>query len=457
MVSDTFIRASEVLKTLKSDDPEVRHAIEVLGDAISVGNISGRGIAIGRNARAIIQYFNLPVEQVADLLAARSALSGLDPEHYQLRNLLIDKTRDFVGREYVFTAINDFLQNHSSGYFIIEGDPGLGKSALLAEYVRRTGCIAHFIVRSQGIVKTSQFLESVCAQLIVDCGLPYVALPRDATQNSAFLEKLLTEASAQLHPGEQIVIAVDALDEAEAVGQSDCANILCLPSTVPDGVYFLLTKRSIEIPLVTQAPRTSLNMMLHAAENRHDVELYLEQSVKRNRLRDWIAMQQLSAADFVTRLAELSESNFMYLRYVLPALETGEYQNLDIGKLPQGLTGYYEDHWRRMGMTTKPLPRLKITVVYIMCEVQLPMSCAMISEILVRNNFAADEFTVQEILDEWKQFLHEQIAEESKRYSVYHASFRDFLYRKDIVQKAGVTIKDINALIVDYLWSGLFD
>jgi len=31
------------------------------------------------------------------------------------------------------------------GYFTIEGDPGAGKSAILAEYVRRTGCIAHFI------------------------------------------------------------------------------------------------------------------------------------------------------------------------------------------------------------------------------------------------------------------------------------------------------------------------
>jgi hypothetical protein len=38
-----------------------------------------------------------------------------------------DKTKDFVGREYVFEAIRDFLQQQSKGYFILEADPGVGK------------------------------------------------------------------------------------------------------------------------------------------------------------------------------------------------------------------------------------------------------------------------------------------------------------------------------------------
>jgi hypothetical protein len=67
-----------------------------------------------------------------------------------------------------------------------------------------------------------------------------------------------------------------------------------------------------------------------------------------------------------------------------------------------------------------------------------------------------DQLAVQEVLDEWKQFLHEQLTEEGRRYSVYHASFRDFLHRKDVVQAAGVTIKDINALIANSLWVDLF-
>jgi hypothetical protein len=44
-----------------------------------------------------------------------------------------------VGREEVFLAIENFLTdgNQNCGYFIIEAKPGIGKSTILAEYVRR--------------------------------------------------------------------------------------------------------------------------------------------------------------------------------------------------------------------------------------------------------------------------------------------------------------------------------
>ncbi|NEP54539.1 MAG: hypothetical protein F6K65_39400 [Moorea sp. SIO3C2] len=79
------------------------------------------------------------------------------------------------------------------------------------------------------------------------------------------------------------------------------------------------------------------------------------------------------------------------------------------------------------------------------------MSSRLISE------YAKEEqLTVQEVIEEWEQFLHEQPIDNQTYYSIYHASFQDFLHRKDIVQAAGVDIKDINAMIADRLWEGLF-
>src|SRR5262245_46004334 len=103
-----------------------------------------------------------------------------------LQGLIADKTEGFVGREYVFAAIDSFLASQPSGYFVVEGDPGVGKSAILAEYVRRHGCVAHFNVRSQGVNRADQFLASVCAQVIARYELPYPALPPDATRDGAF-------------------------------------------------------------------------------------------------------------------------------------------------------------------------------------------------------------------------------------------------------------------------------
>ena len=160
--------------------------------------------------------------------------------------------------------------------------------------------------------------------------------------------------------------------------------------------------------------------------------------------------------DFVSQLAGLSENNFMYLRYVLPEIERGAYKSLGIDRLPAGLEGYYDDHWRLMGMTAKPLPRVKILIVYVLCEVRQSVSRTLISQLTTTEKMPVDEFAVQEVLDEWTQFLTEHDAAKPTTYSVYHASFRDFLHRKDIIIAAGVTIPDINGLIAGNLWKSLY-
>ena len=97
--------------------------------------------------------------------------------------------------------------------------------------------------------------------------------------------------------------------------------------------------------------------------------------------------------------------------------------DLTLEQFPQGLQGYYDFHWRRMGMTANPLPVEKIKIVYILGEVREPVSRRKICDFS-----GEDEYAVQQVLNEWKQFLHELMKEE-KRYSVYHSSFRDFLHR----------------------------
>src|SRR5262249_32181562 len=97
------------------------------------------------------------------------------------------------------------------------------------------------------------------------------------------------------------------------------------------------------------------------------------------------------------------------------------------------------------------IPRAKILIVYILSEVRQPVSRGLIA------GFASeDEIAVQEVIDDWLQFLHHETVEGEKRYSVYHTSFRDFLGRKDIVKAAGVSIPGINERIAKHLWLHLY-
>ncbi len=379
------------------------------------------------------------------------------------QSLIADKTEGFVGRDFVFEAIEAFLQNQSNGYFIIEADPGVGKSAILAEYVKRTRCVAHFNVRSQGINRAEEFLKCVCTQLIERYKLPHsFPLNPEHTRDGNFLARLLNEistlgaslvdecATTTLSPKPQsqhkLVIAVDALDEVDLSSQTSGANVLYLPASLPQGIYFILTKRLTPVPLAVNNQRV-FDLMQYAAESLQDVQTYIRRRANQSEaLQAWIASQGLTVEQFVITLAEKSDRNFMYLRYVLPEIESGVYQDLNIENLPEGLEQYYYQHWENMGMTAKPLPRTKIKIVYVLAEARKPVSRQLISEFS-----GEDALTVQEVLDEWQQFLREHRIDGQTGYSIYHASFQEFLHCQYIVQAAGVTIQGINALIADNL------
>jgi hypothetical protein len=160
------------------------------------------------------EYSLVTRRSASDSLSATPAIASEPGWRSRFQALIEDKTKDFVGRNYVFDAIADFLTNQPNGYFIIEGDPGMGKSAILAEYVRQTGCVAHFNV--QGEYETvEEFLKTVRTELISRYQLTSLPIPADAKQYGAFLNELLAEA-AQKRNGERVVIAIDALDEVDS-------------------------------------------------------------------------------------------------------------------------------------------------------------------------------------------------------------------------------------------------
>lgn len=305
-----------------------------------------------------------------------------------------------------------------------------------------TECIAHFNVQLQGPNRADQFLESVCKQVIARYQMPYDPLPSNVMQDGEFLGHLLDEV-AQRRNGQPVVIAVDALDEVDSGSYRD-ANILYLPPHLPNGVYFIMTRRrGVEVPFTTYAPNQIISLLDYQIDSQRDVRLYIQNRVNDSgNLRQQIDERQETIITFTDKIDDKSESNFMYLRYVLLDIEKGLYKDLSLESFPQCLQGYYDFHWRRMGMTANPLPIEKIKIVYILGEVKQHVSRQQICDFS-----GEDTRIVQTVLNEWEQFLHELLKDNSRRYSVYHASFRDFLRRKDILEKTGLTIPGIHLLI----------
>ena len=168
---------------------------------------------------------------------------------------------------------------------------------------------------------------------------------------------------------------------------------------------------------------------------------------------------KIALNEFISQMASKSERNFIYLTLVLGDIERGRSASLNIDQLPVGLKNYYEKHWEIMCMrppNPEDIPRKKLRIIYIICELREPLSRQLITAFAQQDGLEIDQLTVQSIIDEWEQFMHEEEIEAIKRYSLYHTSFRDFLHRKDIVQASGETLEGINGLIADNLWESVF-
>ncbi len=85
---------------------------------------------------------------------------------YDYSNLVEEKTRDFVGREFIFAELETFLKTNDRGYFVVIGEPGIGKTSLAAYLIRKHDYIHHFIGAFSGMNRIEHFMQNICRQLI---------------------------------------------------------------------------------------------------------------------------------------------------------------------------------------------------------------------------------------------------------------------------------------------------
>ncbi len=337
-------------------------------------------------------------------------------------HLIEDKLHGFVGRQFVFEALDNFINTHDSGYFIIRGVCGIGKSALLAKLINNRGYIHHFNIASQNIRSAKAFLENACAQIIARYGLKHTEIPHRAVEDSGFLIECLNEATANQN-NRPIVLVIDALDEADRLGLTATTNLFYLPTSLPKGVYFVLTTRDVHYNHLSFIDRQTLDLEANSAGNLQDISEYIETFSQRKLMLERISNWGINQAQFVAGLRKKSQGNFMYLRYVLPAIENGKFIHGTLDELPDGLMAYYERHWRKMSEGNKEeFFTVTEPIVSILGVVQEPVTIRQIASWL-----KIDEKYVRISVQKWWEFLEKDTHNGEKRYRIYHASFQDFL------------------------------
>lgn len=388
--------------------------------SFDTGIEQGQGLQVGSNNSQtnIFQRFENAVPNLSGQV--RSA---------EFRTLIEERTRNFVGRDFIFRAIDEVLEDTAflSGYIVIRGEPGIGKTALLGQLVKKWNCVHHFNISSQNIRSTKDFLSNVCAQLIIRYDLPYTALPGNATSDSGFLSQLLVEAAAK--SDKQILIVVDALDEADSSTLPRQANCLYLPAALPASVFFVVTCREEEDERLLVDSERPIYLREDDPYNRIDVETYISafaakyQATMSERISQWEVTDQ----EFVEILASKSEGNFMYLVHVLSDIRDGTLSKAfidKIGNLPKGLKAYYLKHWRTM--KEQDPQRFELYYEPVICQLAVVKEPVALNQIQEWTHLPLPR--IAEVIRTWRQFLNEDAGQDDvPRFRLYHASFQRFL------------------------------
>ena len=384
-------------------DDERRYDVEISG---------GRGAVVGDYA-TVFQVFANVAPALATFIRAP-----------QFRSLVDQRTKTFIGREFVFDRIEELLAGaeFDSGYVAVRGEPGIGKTAVAAALVARHAYVHHFNIAPENIRTARQFLENVCAQLIVRCGLDHPTLPPRAGEDSGFLSQLLAEA-ADRSDG-PVVVVVDALDEVDDTGLPAGVNRLFLPRVLPPGVFFVVTTREQADYRLDVDNEAVIWIRDGDPDNRRDVGRYIEAflaqhtDVMASRLAEW----GVGAETFVMDITRLSEGNFMYLVHVLPDIARGRLTRANGGTLdvlPHGLMSYYHRHWR--DMKDADPGRFAAAQRPVLCFLAISREPVSVPQLVEWTHLEPGE--VLAVVREWREFLNENAAQ----YRIYHRSFAEFL------------------------------
>lgn len=369
--------------------------------------------------------------------------------------------KDFIGRQWLFQQVDHFLKSPGSKYFVISGEPGIGKSAIAASLVQQRKTHAHHFCRAQEgtTVDAIAFVRSLSHQLIrnvpefgrhvveqeqvrinVDIKVgeakgsqiygvyidQFVIKTHDAREAFRCLitDPLKDWAKHRSKP-DSIVLLVDGLDEAMKLWhRPNIFDLIEQARDLPKAVRWVLTSRPGEH--LSSLRGADLVLLKNSSENQSDVRAYADAFRNEPAMAMALAAQKLDDSAYFDQLVQRSQGNFLYLRLVFEQLrrQTSAGQPLTTpSESPSGLEDLYREFLKRL--TRSRLPDYWREFLRPVLSVLAVARDALDFEELCRLSGASRQ-AVNDVLSELAELLDSGL-EGDGPYRFYHPSFPEFL------------------------------
>ena len=343
------------------------------------------GTKTGANGEGWDAWFSQRMELVRDTVgnAQNAQASGqlqrlkdiLVPSGFEAR--IIQKTEGFFGRQWLFDATQDWLDNSTSRMFWLKASPGIGKSAFAAKLTHqaRSAVIGFFMCDFQGMKNPEDSArEAICTLAFqMASRLPdYRAklIYQQQVDNEKILKKsaddlfeyLITEPlnkSGKIPEATRLCLVIDGLDEAgRGNGNNALADLLVKHvNRLPEWLGVVVTSRPEPYLEQILKPLSGISVDGQTQQNQQDLVAWIEEKLPKH-------IQGEERRRVLDVVLEKSGGTFLYLRLV------EEDKTLDISQpesLPDKLDGIFKQNFNRYfpdaqeyGNKTEPFLRLLV-------------------------------------------------------------------------------------------------
>ena len=395
----------------------------------------------------------------------------LDP--FDFAAFLHTKREGFTGRQWLLDAIDVWRQSaHQQTALLIKGDPGTGKSAIVAELVHLNpgGQVLAFHCCQWDTAQTLEpwrFVRSIAA-MIAGKLEDYAALLADPN-----LREILSEASCRSDPasafergvltplqrlhapeGGPRYLLVDALDEALLVpaGQDNLVSLLASRlDRLPPWLRLIATTRKEPAILERLSRLAAEEIEAQSADNLADLHAYIQGRLESAALVEQVRETKKAVADITAQILAKSAGNFLYARQALDGVSSGVHSLGRLESLPPGLRGLYADRFALLFPDESAFAAAKVVLAAV-CAAREPLD----RDFLAQASGLDDEGELPRVLVRLAAYVPKrQGADGIPVYAVFHKSLADWLTDPERAgQLHSVSLPSANCRLSDVCWEG---
>lgn len=401
-----------------------------------------------------------------------------------------DATAEFVGRNWLFQRVDDFLKQEQERYFVVTGEPGIGKSYFAKRLTQNKKIHAyHFCSALEGgSLDPTAFAASMSLQLIrslpdfgqyvverIPAQISGTAEVGQGTAYGVYIEKYIVNHRSAAEAfqclvrepldswclnqtsSEPVILLVDALDEALRLDRHP--NIVDLITTargLPNQVHWLLTSRPGDH--IRSLPGACVEILDASDENQDDVKAYVDAFLEEPLISKAMQESGMERNTFCEELMKHSSGNFLYLYYIFNSIRenaTSARPLLTFGRLPSGLVGIYDEFLERI-LLDKPQHEWKSLYRPVLGTLAVAREELPFDLLVSLSGISSQE--LNDALNDLKQFLDLDRGENSDCYRIYHTSFADFLTDRAQNPARWIEAESQHHRIADYYlraWGGM--